>query len=606
MIRSTFFLLVTLVVVLAGTSSFALTPSERVENFRLFDHQGASHELYYYNDKKAVVVMVQGNGCPIVRNAMPRFAELKAQYAAQGVQFFLLNSNLQDNRKTVSQEAEEFGYDIPVLIDDSQIIGESLDLVRTGEVFVLDPKTWSVTYHGAVDDRLTYENQKAEATEHYLKDAIDNMLAGEPVEVASTDALGCLINFPEKANRAQHASISYSEDIAPMLADNCVACHREGGIGPFAMTDYNMVRGFSLMMREVVRTKRMPPWHADPAYGHFSNDRSLTTAELQTLVHWIEAGAPRGEGNDPLAAIDNNWGEWAVHDTSLGEPDFVIDIPAAEIPATGVVDYKYIHVDNTIGKDVWVKAAEIVPGDRAVLHHVITTFGTLETEGPRKGRMKREGQAGLRGYVPGMVSQSFPENTGVFLPAGATLEFQMHYTTSGKATVDESRLGIWVYEEAPENKVFSMFMMNGEIRIPAHAKNHKESAEFTLPKPAIVYNLLPHSHFRGKSSDFVVRYPDGREEMLLSVPNYDFNWQTTYVLDEPLYLPKGATIVHNTWWDNSAQNPANPDPTVEVTWGEQSWEEMLFGAILMRFATEEEIVTHEGSAALQELAGNAD
>ena len=160
----------------------------------------------------------------------------------------MLNSNLQDNRASIAKEVEEFGYDIPILIDDSQIIGESLDLVRTGEVFVLDPKTWAVTYYGALDDRLTYENQKQEATENYLQDALDNMLAGEAVAVASTDALGCLINFPEKAQRAQHASISYTEEIAPMLEENCVACHREGGIGPWAMTDYNMVRGFSPMI----------------------------------------------------------------------------------------------------------------------------------------------------------------------------------------------------------------------------------------------------------------------------------------------------------------------------------------------------------------------
>jgi mono/diheme cytochrome c family protein len=574
---------------LMAAQALALQTQERVENFRLMDHQGGSQELYYYSDASAVVFMVQGNGCPIVRNAMPRFKELRDQYADQGVQFFMLNSNLQDNATTVALEAEEFGYDIPILIDDSQIIGESLGLVRTGEIFVLDPKTWKVTYHGALDDRLTYEKQKSEAKEHYLKDAIDDMLAGKSVDVASTDPLGCLINFPEQTARAQHANISYSEEIAPMLADNCVACHREGGIGPWAMSDYNMVRGFSLMIREVVRTKRMPPWHADPAHGQFSNDRSLSPEQTQTLVHWIEAGAPRGEGPDPLAEIDHDWGTWAVAEPELGEPDYVLDIPASEIPATGVVDYKYHYVQNTIGKDVWVKAAEILPGDRAVLHHVITSYGTLETEGRRKGRLKREGQAGLRGYVPGMTSQMFPEGTGVYLPADATIEFQVHYTTNGKATVDESQLGIWVYEEPPEHQVFSMILLNGRIQIPPHAKAHKEFAERVIPKDALVYNLLPHAHFRGKASEFSVVYPDGTEEILLSVPNYDFNWQTTYSLAEPKLIPAGSKIVHTTWWDNSAQNPANPDPTIEVTWGEQSWEEMLFGAILMRFLDEEEV-----------------
>ena len=587
---------------LSAATAWALKPGERVENFRLLDHQGGSRELYYYSDAKAVAFMVQGNGCPIVRNAMPRFRELRDEYAAKGVQFFLINSNLQDHTATIAAEAEEFDYDIPILIDDTQIIGESLNLVRTGEVFVLDPKTWTVTYTGALDDRLTYEKQKSEAKEHYLKDALDNMLAEQPVARASTDPLGCLINFPEQTARAAHADISYSEQIAPMLEENCVSCHRQGGIGPWAMTDYNMVRGFSLMIREVVRTKRMPPWHADPNHGNFSNDRSLTPEQTQTLVHWIEAGAPRGAGPDPLAEIDHNWGEWAVAEPDLGEPDYIIDIPAEEIPATGVVDYKYHYVQNTIGKDVWVKAAEVLPGDRGVLHHVITTYGFLETEGRRKGRLKREGQGGLRGYVPGMTSQKFPQGTGVYLPADATLEFQVHYTTNGKATVDESRLGIWVYEEPPEHQVFSMILLNGRIKIPAGAKAHKEYAERVIPKDALVYNLLPHAHFRGKASEFSVVYPDGSEEVLLSVPNYDFNWQTTYELTEPKWIPAGSKIVHTTWWDNSAQNPANPDPSIDVYWGEQSWEEMLFGAILMRFLDDEEVAALKAGRRPADLA----
>ena len=586
---------------LFASEAFALAPQDRVENFRLLDHRGDSHELYYYDDMKAVVVMVQGNGCPIVRNNMPRYQALQAQYADQGVQFFLLNSNLQDTRQTIALEAEEFGYQIPVLIDDTQIIGESLDLVRSGEVFVLDPDTWSVVYQGALDDRLTYENQKQEASAHYLQDAIDAQLSGTSVEVASTDAPGCLINFPEKQNRAQHATISYSEEIAPMLADNCVACHREGGIGPWAMTDYNMVRGFSLMIREVVRTKRMPPWHADPAHGTFSNDRSLAPEETQKLVHWIEAGAPRGDGPDPLAELDIEWPAWDG-EREMGPPDLVIDIPAAEVPATGVVDYLYQHVENPLDHDVWVKASEIMPGDRGVLHHVITRFGMMETEGPRRGRMKREGGGGLAGYVPGYVTRPLPDGTGTLLPADATMQFQMHYTTNGKATVDESKMGIWFHDEPPKNEISGLVWINPRINIPAHAKNHSDTAEHTIRKDAILYNLLPHAHFRGKASNFVAYYPDGTEEVLLYVPNYDFNWQTTYILQEPKFIPVGTRIVHTTWWDNSAQNPANPDPSRTVPWGQQSWDEMLFGAASLRYLSEAEAAEYRKQLGLPQLA----
>ncbi|MFB3107570.1 MAG: redoxin domain-containing protein, partial [Pseudomonadales bacterium] len=266
-----------LALLLASASASALAPNDRIDNFRLFDHAGQSHELYYLSDAKAVVFMVQGNGCPIVRNALPRLKEIRDTFESQGVEFRMINANLQDNRASIAKEAEEFGIDMPILIDDTQLIGESLGLVRTGEVFVVDPKTWTVAYHGALDDRLTYENQKAEAKHHYLVDALEQMVAGDAVEVAHVDAVGCLINFPENGKRAAdaHAQISYSETIAPMLQENCVTCHREGGIGPWAMTDYNMVRGFAPMIREVIRTKRMPPWHADPSHTNFANDRSL-------------------------------------------------------------------------------------------------------------------------------------------------------------------------------------------------------------------------------------------------------------------------------------------------------------------------------------------
>ena len=414
------------------------------------------------------------------------------------------------------------------------------------------------------------------------------MLKGESVETAKTDALGCLINFPEKNKRSQHASISYEKEIAPILQENCVSCHRTGGIGPWAMTDYNLVKGFSLMMREVLRTQRMPPWHADPSIGHFSNDRSLTIEETQKLVHWIEAGSPRGDGPDPIAEAEVSFAKW-TNEPTLGPPDYVIDIPAMEIPASGVVDYQYHLVKNDIPKDIWIRTAEILPGDPSVLHHVITTFGYAETEGSRVGKLKRKGRGGLRGYAPGINADPFPENTGMFLPSGTTLEFQMHYTPVGRPTVDSSKMGLWVMETPPKHRVFTTMIANPRIKIPAHARNHKETMTRTIPKDALLYSMLPHAHFRGKAMEMGVNYPDGSYEILLSVPNYDFNWQTSYELAEPKLIPAGSTLVQHNWWDNSAQNKANPNPNIEVRWGQQSFEEMLFGAFMMRFLDEEEV-----------------
>lgn len=553
---------VALMLSLTATTGFALDEGSRVENFRLMDHQGASHELHYFADAPAIVLMTHSTSCSTMPQSLQSLTSLQTQFSPAGAEFMLINSDLRDRRTTVAASVAD--ADLPILLDPTQIIGESLGADTAGETLVVNPRDWTLAYRGDVTGAAQ---------------AVAQLVAGDEVSVDSQPVASadCALDFPELARRAEHKNISYAKTIAPMLNDNCVSCHREGGIGPWAMSDYNMVRGFSLMIREVVRTQRMPPWHADPHVGEFSNDRSLSDDEIRTLVHWVEAGAPRGEGADLLAENSQSWPIWA-----MGEPDVIIDIPPEDVPASGVVDYKYKMVTNPLDKDVWVKAAEIIPGDRSVLHHVITSFGELETEGRRAGRLKRGTGGGLGGYVPGAEGKPFPDDTGILLPAGATIEFQMHYTPAGLATTDASRMGLYLYEEPPEHKLDSMVLLNPRILIPAGAPNHSEVMVRTFDQDVLVYSLLPHAHYRGKASEFVAHLPDGTQETLLSVPRYDFNWQTNYDLKEPRFLPAGTKMVHRTWWDNSARNPANPDATRDVPWGQQSWDEMLFGSVRYR------------------------
>ena len=553
---------VALLLSLTATTGFALEEGSRVENFRLMDHQGASHELHYFADAPAIVLMTHSTSCSTMPQSLQSLISLQTQFSPAGAEFMLINSDLRDRRTTVAASVAD--ADLPILLDPTQIIGESLGADTAGETLVVNPRDWTLAYRGDVTGAAQ---------------AVAQLVAGDEVSVDSQPVASadCALDFPELARRAEHKNISYAKTIAPMLNDNCVSCHREGGIGPWAMSDYNMVRGFSLMIREVVRTQRMPPWHADPHVGEFSNDRSLSDDEIRTLVHWVEAGAPRGEGADLLAENSQSWPIWA-----MGEPDVIIDIPPEDVPASGVVDYKYKMVTNPLDKDVWVKAAEIIPGDRSVLHHVITSFGELETEGRRAGRLKRGTGGGLGGYVPGAEGKPFPDDTGILLPAGATIEFQMHYTPAGLATTDASRMGLYLYEEPPEHKLDSMVLLNPRILIPAGAPNHSEVMVRTFDQDVLVYSLLPHAHYRGKASEFVAHLPDGTQETLLSVPRYDFNWQTNYDLKEPRFLPAGTKMVHRTWWDNSARNPANPDATRDVPWGQQSWDEMLFGSVRYR------------------------
>ncbi|MET0533932.1 MAG: redoxin domain-containing protein [Steroidobacter sp.] len=544
-----------------ASSALALNPGDTVDNFRLLDHTGASRELYYLSDMKAVVLMAQGNSCEVVPKSLPELQALREKYRAQGVELMMINSNLSDSRATIEKTAKAQGIDVPILLDETQIIGESLGLKRNGELLVIDTKGWKVAYRGPVA---------------HAANAIDAVLSSQPVaksKVAPTNAKGCALEFPEADRKQAHAKISYEQAIAPMLIDNCVICHRQGGIGPWQMTNYDMIKGFSPMIREVVRTERMPPWHADPHYNVFANDRSLSKDEIKTLVHWIEAGSPRGAGNDPLADLHKQWPEWA-----LGEPDLIVEIPPFEVPATGVIPYQTPMVESPLDGDVWVRAVDFQPGDRTVLHHIIATMGTT-SESVRDG-------GSLGGYVPGAGPMQVPDEAGILIKKGSKFFFQMHYTVSGKPARDASRMGIYFRKDAPKFQMRSAVMLKPTLKIPANTKAHTESASKTFEHEVLVYSLLPHSHFRGKASNFVATYPDGREEVLLSVPNYDFNWQTTYELKTPKRLPAGTKITHSTTWDNSSQNKANPDPNRVVPWGQQTWDEMLYGVVRYRYIDE--------------------
>src|SRR5271168_3489560 len=340
--------------------AFALGPGAIVDNFRLTDEQGQSHELYYLSDMKAVVLMAQGNGCDAARSTAKSLGDLRQKYQSQGVEFLAIDSNLKDTSEAIVKEAALTHSEIPVLIDYLQLVGESLGLTRNGEVLILNPQNWQIIYRGAA----------TAGANNYVADALDAALSARPVKVAQTSAPSCAILMPERDRRQAHAQISYEMTIAPMLSAHCVACHREGGIAPWQMSSYEMVLGFSPMIREVVRTKRMPPWHADPHYGVFSNDRSLTNEETKTLVHWIEAGSPRGGGIDPLTLVKKEWPIW-----TLGTPDLVVNLPKFEVPATGVIPYQMWTVDNPLDHDVWVRAVDFQPGVRANLHHIIATIG---------------------------------------------------------------------------------------------------------------------------------------------------------------------------------------------------------------------------------------
>jgi hypothetical protein len=542
-----------------GAPLLACGAPETLDNFRLTDQQGASHELYYLTDMKAVVLLAQGSECKGSQAAAATLESLRAKYEPQGIRFLHINSNLPGSADSVSRPtvATHATKGIPILVDETQLIGESLGLKRNGEVLIANPQGWKVTYRGGVGGVPT---------------VLDSMLTGAAVKAAASAVAGCAIKMPERDKKQAHTQISYEKTIAPMLLDKCVECHRTGGIGPWQMTSYDMIKGFAPMIREVVRTQRMPPADIDEHYNVFVNNRGLSLDQARTLVHWIEAGAPRGSGADPLLSQKKDWPEWP-----LGKPDLVVELPEFKVPATGTIPYQMLTVANPLDRDVWVRGVDWLPGQRTVVHHIIASAGGAE----------RRGAISLNNYVPGVEPLDLPPEAGILLPAKSTFHFQVHYTSNGKELVDRTKLGLYFRPDQPQYMFRSLVFANNKLRIPPNTKLHEETAEQTVKADAIIYTLHPHAHYRGKASRFVAYYPDGKTETLLNVPAYDFNWQGTYELEKPKLVPAGTRIVYTQWYDNSSQNKANPDPNREVTWGEQTWDEMIFGVIRYRNVKED-------------------
>lgn len=548
-----------------GTNSLSseLT-NESVGDFALLDHKGVFHHLYYHAkdpQARAIVLFVQGNGCPLTRKRVPELERLRDAYAAKGVLFWMINANLQDGRSEVAKEAAEFGIDLPILLDETQLVAQALGITRTGEAIVIDPDGWRIRYRGAIDDKLSYEKEKPEGGRQYLEEALDALLAGAPIKTQVTSAPGCVVTYAEAT-----PAISYGDTIAPMLEAHCVQCHTSGGIGPFAMSSYEKVRGWSGMIREVLVTRRMPPWQADPHVGEFRNDFSLSTEDTRTLVQWIDAGTPRGEGEDPLARPRPELPEW-----QLGTPDFIVEVPEQSLPAEGVIDYRYVTVDAPNTETVSLRAVEIVPGNRRSVHHIIAN--TI-----LRGERRRTNPKPLVSYAPGMGPTLMPKGSGRVLRAGSRIVFQMHYNSTGKAETDRTRLGLYLSEEPPELELQTGTVVDPKLVIPPGEREFVSTRSCRFERDVLLYWLNPHMHYRGKWMRYTARYPDGTEELLLNVPNYRFDWQRYYELKEPKRMPEGTLLVVEAAWDNSALNLSNPDPGKTVGWGEQTFNEMFFAS----------------------------
>ena len=545
---------------LNAASPTAATASARIDNFLLVDQNLEAHELYRLADAPAVVLVTQQNGDAAIQHQAAALNKIADTYGAKRVEFMMLNSSLKDSMEAIQAEATKVGYKIPVLMDDKQIIGESLGVTRSAEAIVINPKTWQIAWRGSVSA---------------LPAALDAVMAGQAPAAAGA-ATGSAIAFPARDGKLQ---VTYVKDVAPILEKNCVGCHEDGGIGPMAFTNYAMVKGFAPMIREVLRTDRMPPYHADPRVGHFSDSKRLSPDEIKTIVHWVDQGAPRGEGTDPLAAVKHVAVDWP-----LGKPDLVFNIPQFKVAASGVVDYQRPYTVNPETQGHWIRATSVKPGDRQAVHHVLSGWMSDKPS----GKTSNEGmwRQSVGRYAVGSEADVYDNTIGTYLPAGGAIGFQMHYTPYGRETVDASQIGVYFAKEAPKYIMRQTVISDPGIDIPANAGHHMEMAYQEFPKDALLYDAFIHAHYRATASDLWIQYPDGKKKLLIAMPRYDFNWQRAYTFAEPVKIPAGSRLIARYWYDNSKRNPHNPDPNIEVTWGEQSFQEMLFTQVDFRWMDE--------------------
>jgi hypothetical protein len=397
---------------------------------------------------------------------------------------------------------------------------------------------------------------------------------------------------------AAAATPTFSKDVAPILFKNCSGCHRPGEIGPMPLLNYTQARPWAKSIREAVALKTMPPWHADADHGVFANDRRLSDRDRETIIAWADGGAPQGDPKDlpPAPAFVDGW--------VIGKPDAILTMAKPyPVPAAGTIEYQYVEVPTNFSEDKWIQAIEVRPGTRAVVHHVLV-FATepgapktprafsrvipeikpeqrkkLSENDDKRPEARRDPGALIATYAPGTAPQTFEPGTAMRIKAGAVLTFQLHYTANGKAAEDASSVGLIFAKEPPANEVKSDAFYNPLLKLPAGARDTAVDAGIRFNDDVHISAIFPHTHVRGKSWDYRLVYPDGHKEAVLSVPHYDFNWQTYYTFTTPLAVPKGARLESTAHYDNSPSNPANPDPTVEVHWGDQTWNEMQYTGI---------------------------
>ena len=544
---------------------------QRIDDLSFETLEGDATRLSQVMGRRGLVAVIRSVGCPLCKRYGPTLSRLAQDVRKRGFGFLLINPTEQDSAEDMRAEVEAFDLRGTYVADRSQALARALGAQSTTDAFVLD-KALTLVYRGAVNDQYGLGYAQEAPRRRYVREAVEALVAQQSPEVEATSAPGCRLDLevPPPAD----TSVTWHGGVSRIIQRNCQECHRPGGSAPFSLMSYRDAKGHRDMVSFMVDQRAMPPWFAGPGSLPFSSDRSLSDRDRSDLLAWIEAGCP--EGDQSLAPLPRQW----TRGWSIGKPD-VIFSPSRplRVPAEGVVPYRRVTVETRLREDRWLSALEVQPTAPEVVHHVLV-FIRYPKKHPR-AREQRNPKGGLESYfaamVPGQSHIIYPSGMARFLPAGAQLHFQIHYTPNGRATRDQPRLGLIFAKGPPRYEVKSQGIYERDFEIPPHAPNHEVRASYRFPRAGRILAFMPHMHVRGKAFRYELQRADGSRERLLEVPRYDFNWQLAYRLRQPIEVAAGERILATAWYDNSADNPANPDPSVAVRFGDQTWDEMMVG-----------------------------
>jgi hypothetical protein len=546
---------------------------------RLHDARGADHDVpQQLASARAAVLVFVGTECPLTRAYLPTLGLLYDAYASRGIAFFAVYSNAQDGEGSIAGHASRYGLRFPAVKDVHNELADALAASTTPEAFVVDPQG-EVLYRGLIDDQYGIAYHNIQARQWYLAAALDDLIAGRPVAQASTRPQGCSISRERSAPAT--GEVTYARDVAPILKRRCVGCHAPGRMGPMPLVTYEDAFAWSATIAAQVSSQRMPPWGAQGPRGAFANDPRLEEDESRTLLKWVDEGGPRGEpANADAQQQPGATAAGTNAEAPTPEPEMIVAMShPVDVKATGFMDYQYEWSDQTFDRDVWVRAVKTIPGAPDVVHHIVVL--AVFPQDLKPGMTKKKPTEDTPGrtlsvYTTPMSDLNLPPGYARKIPKGSRVYFQIHYSPNGAARRDQSRVGLYL-ERSPQHRVIDVLAINVGIDIPPFSPNHEEKAVLKMPVSGEVLGLFPHTHLRGKDFRYELARPDGTKDTILWVPRYDFQLSEFYRFEKPLRFEKGSVFECTAHYDNSVANHSNPDPSREVKWGGQTFEEMLIG-----------------------------